>query len=291
MLTTQERLRVLSRLFTRPTVTTLAKTGDWRSACGFLSQYNLLSPSKTQALSELFESAWRELRQLYRNEYVYKSEVANRIVFGRHSPRTAALHLELPVGRSIVDVAIYNGTSTAYEIKTEFDSARRLETQTRDYAKAFEAVYVVSHPNLAGTYSRLVAPDVGVLALDRRGSLSVIKPATKSQSRLDHAVVFRCLRREEYLRALRSISPGLVALPNGVVSETALALFRTLSKREVHEIYVESLRKRKTEGETPLFAARLPASLRALGFGIPLSRLQQETLIRSLSQPIEFAII
>jgi hypothetical protein len=291
MLTTQERLRVLSRLFTRPTVTALAKTGDWKSACRFLSQYNLLRASKAQALAALFESAWHELRQLYRNEYIYKSEVANRIVFGRHSPRTAALHLEFPVGRSIVDVAIFNGTSTAYEIKTEFDSARRLKTQTRDYTKAFEAVYVVAHPALANSYVTVVAPEVGVLALDRRGSLSEIKAARKSQSLLDHSVVFRCLRREEYLRALRPMSPELTALPNGVVGESALALFRTLSKREAHDIYVGALRMRKTEGATRSFALRLPESLRALGYGIPLSRPQQETLLWSLSQPIEFAIV
>jgi hypothetical protein len=133
-----EMLRVLSRMFTRPVFAKLARTGNWESALYFLKQYNILRKCQGQLLSDLFEASWEILRHSYRAEYVYKAEVANRIVFGRHSPRTASLQVEFPVSNSIVDVAVFNGTSTAYEIKTEYDSERRLSTQTRDYLKVFD---------------------------------------------------------------------------------------------------------------------------------------------------------
>jgi len=118
-------------------------------ALGFLTEHRLLTrASEKQSLASLFDSAWRAMRCAYRNEFVYKTENANRIVFGRHSPNTASLYVELPVGRSIVDVAVFNGTSTAYEIKTEFDTPRRLTTQTSDHLTAFDRVCLVTHRRL-----------------------------------------------------------------------------------------------------------------------------------------------
>ena len=151
-----EKYRLLARMFTRPVFAAIAEKGDWRGGLDFLSRYGLLRRCAEQSLSELFESSWRALRIAYRNEYVYKSEIANRVVFGMHSPRTTALQVEFPVGRSIVDVAVFNGTSTAYEVKTEFDSPRRLQTQTRDYLKVFDRVFVVAHPSTADRFAGLV---------------------------------------------------------------------------------------------------------------------------------------
>jgi hypothetical protein len=291
MLAQEERLRVLSRLFTRPTITSLCRTGDWRVACSFLQRHDLLRPSQGQILGSIFELAWDELRKLYRSEYVYKNEVANRIIFGRHRPNTAAFQVEMPVGRSIVDIAVYNGTSSAYEIKTEFDSARRLETQTRDYLKAFEIVYVVTHPDFASKYADVVRPEVGVLALRRNGSLSVFKQAAVNYDALDRQTIFRCLRREEYLGALDVKAPGLRKLPNGLVSAESFLVFNELPKNEAHKLYVDSMRKRKANQATADFARELPRSLRALGCGITLSPRQREKLVSVLQSTIGFTIV
>ena len=108
--TLTEKYRLLARMFTRPVLSRIAATGEWERGLGFLIRERVLRHGPPQPVAELFESAWRVLRASYRNEYVYKAEIANRIVFGMHSPRTTALHVELPVARSIVDVAIFNGT-------------------------------------------------------------------------------------------------------------------------------------------------------------------------------------
>jgi hypothetical protein len=249
-----------------------------------------LRPAQEQPLGSIFELAWKELRRLYRNEYVYKNEIANRIVFGRHRPNTTAFQLEMPVGRSIVDVAVYNGTSTAYEIKTEFDSARRLETQTRDYLRAFEIVYVVAHPEFALDYAGVVRPEIGVLALRKNGSLSVVKTATANRHGLDSQTIFRCLRREEYLEALETKAPELRKLPNGIVAAQSSLIFNTLPKDEAHKLYVGLMRKRNTSKATADFAQQLPKSLRALGCGIPLSARQRVNLIAALHRTVGFTI-
>jgi len=290
MLSTQERLRVLSRLFTRPVLASIARTGTWLPPCSFLERYGLLFPSAPRPLSELFHDAWMELRCSYRNEYVYKNEIANRIVFGLHSPRTAALHVELPVGGSIVDIAVFNGTSTAYEIKTEFDSARRLQTQTRDYLAVFEKVFVVTHPIFAEKYANLSEPEVGVLALNSKGQLSIVRNATANRQRLNHEAMFRCLHRNEYIGAVEKKTGMRVQLPNGIVRQHCLDLFALFDKTIAHNLFVDAMRSRKIANGTPLFLKSLPQSLRALGSGTPLSERHRHQLLKTMQQPIHFAI-
>ena len=50
---------------------------------------------------------------------------------------------EMAIGDSRVDICRINGSSYAYEIKTEYDTFDRLDTQMRDYLKTFEKVYVI----------------------------------------------------------------------------------------------------------------------------------------------------
>lgn len=50
---------------------------------------------------------------------------------------------EMPVLDSRIDVCRINGNSYAYEIKTEFDSLKRLKKQIDDYSNVYEYVFVV----------------------------------------------------------------------------------------------------------------------------------------------------
>ena len=78
-----------------------------------------------------------QLIKEYRNEYIFKNTIANKIIKGRHRLSNVTYINEFRVVNSICDVAIFNGTSSAYEIKTELDNFDRLENQLADYKKGF----------------------------------------------------------------------------------------------------------------------------------------------------------
>jgi hypothetical protein len=256
--------RLVARMFTRPVFAAIAQSGDWRTALAFLLRAGVVRNCQDATLGCLFESGWDLLRFGYRNEYVYKSEIANRIVFGRTSPRTTGIEIELPVGRSIVDLATFNGTSTAYEIKTEFDTSRRLMTQTRDYLKAFDRVFVVAHPSSASRFAALIDERVGVLALDLRGSLATVKQAVSNRCDVSVSSVFRCLRRVEYVLIAERIASKRMNYPNGLISRRCEEYFSTLSPAVAHDCFVEAMRRRKTDASTVSFVSQLPPSLRPL---------------------------
>lgn len=281
-----DSLRRLSRAYTRPMFAELARTGNPRPLAEILHQHGGCADADQHTLSTLFENGWGRLSTHYRNEYVYKNELATRLVFGRHSPRTAGMQIELRVGGSIADIVVTNGTTTAYEIKTEFDTSRRLATQTSDYLKAFDKVFVVTHPLHVQRYARELDPRVGLIVLSERRSLTPYRDAIPNASNVDSKTVYRCLRRDEYLGAIEEIFGKVPEMPNGLIGSHCEKIFQELPPALAHKFLANALKRRSTEKSNVDFVSRLPPSLRALGYATPLSGRQRITVLDSLSKPI-----
>lgn len=277
----QGQCRQLAQIFTRPILNRIARDASTDVVIEALKKSGFPARS-IKAPAIWFDECLGILQNQYRCEYVYKAAIADRIVFGRHSPTTASLQVELPVARSIVDVAVFNGTSTAYEIKTEFDSNRRLVTQTSDYLRAFERVYVVTHPDLAPRYLEIVDKRVGVLSLCKKGRLTEKRKATSDLNRIDPSILFRMLRREEYVRIVEKVYGEQPKLSNGYISAYFSKLFATLSPLVAHSLFVEAMRRRTTDKDTVQFVTSLPKSLRVLGLSMPFSGNQRQNLLKGL---------
>lgn len=288
MTTTLDSLRLLSRAYTRPMLAQLARTGDARPVTDLLLAHGQVGDDATMLrLEELFERGWSVLAASYRNEYVYKNELATRLVFKRHSPRTASFQVELRVGSSIADVVVANGTTTAYEIKTEFDTSRRLPSQTSDYLKAFDKVYVVTHPAHVGRYESELDPRVGLIVLSEKHALTPYRKATANAKNLDPRTIFRCMRRDEYVDAIESNICAVPAMPNGLIAAYCETLFNQLTTEQAHTAFVKALKARTTDQSHVDFVSRLPSSLRALGYATPLSGRQRTSLLDSLAKSIQ----
>jgi hypothetical protein len=274
--------RLCARAFTRPTIAALANGKPPTEVFSFLKNAKGIASKFT--VGEFFAEAFKIIEGHYRNEYFFKAAITNRIVFGRHSPRTCSLSVELPVGNSIVDLAIFNGTSTAYEIKTKLDSPRRLITQTPDYLKVFERVFLVTAPELSSYYAGVCDKRVGILALNNKGSLSEIREASSNTKNLDVRSMFRVLRRSEYQPALEKYLESSIDRPNGMIASHCEKLFEPLPKPDAHAIYLAAMRARSTKQSFIDFISILPSHLRVLGYATPLSSVQQSKLMASLSE-------
>lgn len=281
-------LRLLSRAYTRPVFAELARTGDASIVTDILLSHERVNEDIAKLrLSDLFERGWHQLAADYRNEYVYKNELAARLVFKRHSPRTTGFQVELRVGSSIADVVVANGTTTAYEIKTEFDTSRRLSSQTNDYLKAFDRVYVVTHPAHVSRYEQELDPRVGLIVLADRRSLTPYREAISNIENIDPRTVFRCMRREEYVGAIEATLGPVPIMPNGLIGARCETLFQQLSAEQAHKCFVKALKGRTTDKSNVDFVSNLPPSLRALGYATPLSGRQRASILESLSKRVQ----
>ncbi|MFK4298480.1 hypothetical protein ABH924_003649 [Arthrobacter sp. GAS37] len=238
-------------------------------------------------LGEALETAYAQLVRDYRVEYVYKNTIASTMVFGRHSPDTASAVLELAAGDSIADIVVLNGASTAYEIKTDLDQFSRLPQQVADYAKCFDKVIVVTSRAKAEAALDLVPSAHGVIGVDRRGRMRTYREPTVDETRLDPGLMFRMLRREEYLGILkRTIGFGVDPTEGDGWIEARTA-FAALPPNVVrHEVLVELRRRGMAIAKVNPSIRRLPKSVRALAYSSKLSRVGFGRLLTRLNQPV-----
>lgn len=283
----EEDQRLLARVFTRPVFSALSDKQDAKRALRFLLNDSAFSKVDLgQPLFQLFQSYWQSLLKSYRSEYVYKNMLATKLIFGRHSPRTTAFFTEFSVGKSIADVVIVNGATTVYEIKTEFDSVRRLATQLNDYKKAFDKIFIVTDPDKVAQTLATVDDAVGVLSLTNNGTLRSHRDASVDIQKIDPLMLFRCLRRSEYVTGLEPFFGPVAHLPNGVIAAECEKLFLQLHLDDARAIFLRALKSRTNEESFVNFVASLPASLKALGYATPLSSTKREGIISILQKPV-----
>lgn len=274
-----------AKIFRRSFFSSLAKGKALEDA--FADFKNSCPEYSDMTLRDIFISYFDKLKNNYRNEYVYKSAIVNKIIFGRHSPRTSSTSIELPVNNSIVDVAIFNGCSTAYEIKSEYDTPKRLQTQAVDYLDVFEKVYIVTHPKFAQKYCDLNIPYVGVISLTMKDTLKIEKEAISNFDNIKHDKIFNILRKNEFISIIEHYTGEKVNLPNGLVYKYSREVFNTMPLKVANDYFLQAMKKRANNKDFIDYIYSLPACLRALGYATPLSKKQKDYISNLMDSKIK----
>jgi hypothetical protein len=227
------------------------------------------------------------LLNTHRNEYVYKNTLLNRIVMGRHSPRTSTAFTEVPIGDSIADFLIVNDRATVYEIKTDLDNLGRLDSQLTDYYRSFDHACVVCGerylPIIMKTYADT---PVGIVVMTNRQHLSIRKEPQAYSEALRHESLFKQLRKEEYATVLARC--GIEALPSSssfYYYRNCLSVFEQVPIADAYSSVLTALRKRGKDVDVGALKA-VPPELRSLGYFIRINRLQSQRLATFLRAPI-----
>ena len=95
----------------------------------------------------------------YPNETSVKSTFINNILFKTNNHVSI---FELNVGSSRLDLCKINRFSTAFEIKTELDTPKRLNQQMKDYFQVFEKVYVICSIHNLDSIKSYIPSDCGI---------------------------------------------------------------------------------------------------------------------------------
>jgi hypothetical protein len=277
--------RSLSRIFTNPVFKQIAQSGGSDYFMTKLKKYDSqLSIDPGTQVKDVIENAYGYLSKNYRNEYVYKNTLINKILLGRHSLNTSTMLNEFKVANSIADTVIINGTSTVYEIKTELDSPDKLQKQIEDYRKAFAKIYLVTHHSLADRYMSLIGESkVGLLCLSGRFKLSVAKEAEEDFSSLNNDVMMRCLRKDEYSSIVKSHFGALPNVSNINFFKECLSLVGQIDSKTLYELMILQLRKRKPAESDSLQSDTLPRELKHICFCINPTKAEYNNLFNFLN--------
>ena len=129
------RSRIYSSLFSRRVVGEVLN-GQYTSIDKICAFFEDNKEQKTYF--EYFTYLYHFMMRYYRCEYVFKNEVINKILLRHFTHPDTISFSEFHVDQSIADLVMFNGISRAYEIKTDYDSDKRLIHQLTDYNKLFE---------------------------------------------------------------------------------------------------------------------------------------------------------
>jgi hypothetical protein len=288
----QDQLAAISRLFSSSVIREMARKGKSPLFARLASQSNLLrSISASARVCSLFEAAFDLLkRQGYRDEYIYKAAVTQRILFGRHSLQTASMLNEFRVGECKADIAILNGTATVYEVKSERDSLSRLERQVTAYAKVFASVYVITADTHVDAVINSVPPEVGILRLNNRHQISTLRDAPARPDRTSPAAIFDSIRTEEAKMILASEGIPIPVVPNTALNSVLRELFIKLDGCQAHAGMVRVLKQ--TRNLLPLsdLVAQLPPSLHTAALSVPLRKLDHTRLVSAVNARLKDAM-
>lgn len=282
--------RPLSRLINNAALKAVI-TGDKSSAyikrMKKMLSWDSMEADRPKTVNDLIHYAYQHLLKEYRYEYLYKSALLNEFVLRNYSLADTILLNEFRIGKSKADAVLVNGTNKVFEIKTELDSAERLNSQVADYYKAFSEVYIVTHISLIEKYKQVVQPEVGLLAFSNDGGISVIRSARVNHSMLDSAVMFKSLRKSEYLEMTRLICGYIPNTTPVKLFADCLAMVRQYETEFVQKKYLEVIKKRiNKETNDIIISGALPEYIKFSCYHLNLDSNSYLTLIKRLNSKL-----
>ncbi len=282
----------LSRLFSATVFRDFGKQARSPLFARLLSQTRIpASMSLESSVGDCFDEAFRLLRRPeFRDDYVYRSAITQKILLGRHSLNTATLLNEVRVGPRKADVVVLNGTSTAYEIKSERDSLVRLRDQVSAYRRVFAAVNVVASESRLSEVIKSVPADVGVVTLSERFRLRTEREALNTPGRTHPTMILEMLRLDEAAKVLAFVGREAPTLPNTLLRAELRRIYSQLDSEAVHDAMVKVLRRTRSQSVLGGFVAALPTSVRAASLSIQPTPRSRSLIVEAMNTPINTAL-
>lgn len=234
---------ILNRIFTKNTIQSFIGKNPDNCYYNFASRY--VNDFKDKKNNQIISDIYRKLDNEYRNEYFYKNTLLNKLLFGVHSINTTTALTEIPINKSKADFILINGKAVVYEIKTELDTFERLNSQIKDYYKAFPNVVVVtSEDNLPSLEKILKNSKVGIYIL-KKNSISKLKEFSSNYSKLDYESIFKILRKYEYEYIIKKEFGKLPKVSDFDYFDECFKLFKKININKVYSMFIKQLKKRK----------------------------------------------
>jgi hypothetical protein len=287
-----EQIAAISRLFSSSVIREMARKGK-SPLFTRLAKESGMSDSLpgTELVRNLFDAAFSVLRRPgLRHEYIYKSALTKNILLGKHSLRTASILTEFRAVDCKVDLAILNGSATAYEVKSERDSLLRLERQMAAYSKVFARVYVIAAECHLEAILASVPEDIGILRLNNRHNISMLREAEDRADRTSPEAIFESLRTEEARMILSSLGYRIPLVPNTELNFALRQLFVGLDPLDAHNGMVRILRHTRSLFSLSNLLEELPPSLQMAALSVTLRKLDHWRLVAAVNTPLQIAM-
>ncbi len=236
---------ILNRLFTQNAFSDMIYFNDTSLFDAVIKRY--IDDPEDKSNGMLISEIYSYMSNEYRNEYFYQNTLLNKLLLGKHSVHTTTALTQIPISKSKADFILINGKAVVYEIKTALDTFERLNTQVRDYYKAFNHVCVVtSESQFEQACEILKDTNVGVYCLTAQETLSMAKrkDPVADNSQLDHTTIFKILHKSEFENIIIKYYGELPRTSQVFYYGECLRLFSKIPIVDAYTMFLKELKKR-----------------------------------------------
>lgn len=241
-------LRDYSSLFSRSEVNRWYKN-DLSSLRLKINRYSPSLLQKRCSYLSYLKQVYRILEKFYPNEYVYKNEFINRWLLKEIGIDNSIVFSEFRLGKAVADLAMFNGVSKVFEIKTLLDKDARLSNQLEQYSQLFNEVYLIVPERKVHLYLKHDV-STGIIIYDHTtNSFSLIRQAQYKED-INVEVLMKVLHTHEYVTLVEQyfgerprfhdfnkfrICKELIGkIPMNIISKQFVALMKS---RKVHNAF------------------------------------------------------
>lgn len=201
--------RAINRVFTRKVICDLLH-GKQNDVFDYVVKRYINDP-ESKKHGELISEIYAHLGKQQRNEYYYMNTLLNKLLDGIHNVNTTTAFSQIHIGHSIADFVMINGEGRVYEIKSDLDNFDRLYDQLSDYYRAFSKVSVLASIHELEKVKQVLSTfgdmgdAVGIYVLSERNTIfsrERSQEPVEYNDMLDHANIFKLLRKHEYENVL-----------------------------------------------------------------------------------------
>jgi|GEM_PF-3585309 len=256
----------IPKVFSKKVIKEILSTEKSVTLNEIITHSNIKMDASTTYAS-IYNDLYEILVENYRNEYIYKNEFLLSLIKKNYKKEHIFLQ-EVAVDCNVVDLLVINGKTTAYEIKTEYDSLQRLDSQLESYSKVFDNIFIITSENhlkkieefLENKYNH-----VGILIFSKKNIISY-KKATKNS----------CIS----IQSLR----GLLNFSELNEYNLTFEQLDKMNKVKAFKICRDILKRRQKNGVTVL--DKIPYSIKSLIANLNLVSWQKEKIHNKLLKNI-----
>lgn len=274
---TSNQLRDFSTLFSRSEVNRWLK-GDFNSIDIKLERYNLIEKNKGNSYLKFLRNTYHILEKNYPNEYVLKNEFLNKWLKKELGTNNSAIFNEFRIGKAIADLAMFNGISKVFEIKTILDKEYRLSNQIQEYRKIFNEVYIIVPDVLLTKYSNY-DESIGIITFDSNSKKFKIVQRAKRNKELNPETLMEVLHTKEYLEITEEYYEQLPQMNSFNQFEICKGLISKIPQKELNDLFLSKMKKRKINNH---FFNKVNNEFNQICLSLNLKKEERDNLINSL---------
>lgn len=278
---TSNQLRDFSTLFLRSEVNRWMN-GDFNSIDIKLKRYDLVELNKGKSYLNFLRNTYQVLEKNYPNEYILKNEFLNKWLRNELGDNNSVIFNEFRIGKAIADLAMFNGISKVFEIKTILDKEYRLSNQLEEYKKIFNEVYIIV-PSVLLTKYLNYDESVGVITYDSTSKKFELIRKAESIFNIDSNTLMEVLHTKEYLKISKKYFGNLPEMNSFNQFDICKELISKIPKDDLNKLFLSTIKKRNINNQ---FFNKVNNEFNQICLSLNLKKEERDNLIYNLKTNI-----